>query len=132
MPLGKANSLYLSDIYAVVQGTSSQTPVHTPLTPHSFDPHTHPLASSSSTSSTTVRSNVTNQRKLGRKLSSSFSSSSSFTLHALKSQPGSVGQLVKITFRCPTRETAQTWVEQIMQQMQSELMVYSLQHLPEN
>ena len=116
-------------MYAVVQGTRTLNP-HTPLTPHSPGSRPHPLAPSSnpapsSASSTRPHGQAVNPKKLRRSSSSSLSSSSSssdcyFTLHALKSRPGSVGQLVRVSFRCPTPDTAETWVEQITHQMQSE------------
>ena len=53
--------------------------------------------------------------------SNSDSEPTEFTLHALKSNPGSPGQLSKVTFRCPSKETYQIWSQQIYHQMQSKL-----------
>ena len=53
--------------------------------------------------------------------SNSDSEPTDFTLHALKSNPGTPGQLSKVTFRCPSKEAYQIWSQQIHHQMQSKL-----------
>lgn len=131
----KMRTLYLSDVYAVSQGSHSHPTAPTPLTPHSPGARSHPLtpsSSSASSSSASTRSHnqAINPKKLRRSSSTSLGSSSSstncyFTLHALKSHPGTIGRLIKVSFRCPTPETAETWVEQITHQMQSKWTVES-------
>ncbi len=136
----KSHVLYLSDVYAAVQGVRPQS-AYTPLTPHSPSSPSPPLApsstptpssappsSSSSSSSSSSRPHhqaAINPKKLRRSSSTSLTSGTGsadcyFTLYALRSQPGSIGKLARVTFRCPTPETAETWVEQITYQMQSE------------
>lgn len=131
----KVRTLFLSDIYGVVQGTQS---AHPPLTPRSPGPRggSHPLGGpptpSPAPSQPSARphnqadsGSSSNSKKLRKRPSSSSLSASSlssncfFMLYALRSQPGSVGQLVRVSFRCPTPETAETWVEQITHQMQN-------------
>lgn len=127
-------ALYLSDVYAVSQGSQSHPTAQTPLTPHSPAPRSHPLApsssSTSSSASTRPHTQAMNPKKLRRSSSISLSGSSSshccFTLHALKSHPGTIGHLIKVSFRCPTPETAETWVEQITHQMQSKPLIVLL------
>lgn len=138
IPLGKAGrSLYLSDIYAVIQGThghSAHTPLTTPRSPAASIATTTASSLPGSTPSLASGTHphhqattTTSPKKLKRRQSSSSSISFSlsgsdcyFTVYALKSHPGTVGHLVKVSFRCPTPETAQTWAEQITHQMLSE------------
>lgn len=127
----KMEILYLSDVYAVAQGTSSHNshiPL-TPITPRSPIIPVVPHATSSTSSSAIPHSprQATSQKKPKRQISnlsvSSVGPSCFFTLYALKSRPGSVGELFKVSFRCSCAETAQSWVEQITHQMQSKLLL---------
>lgn len=77
----KKESLYLSDIFAVVSETPGKSK-------HSQD-------------------------------SSLDSHPTTFTLHALRSCAGSVGQLVKVVFKCSKSDTCQMWAQQIHHQMQN-------------
>ena len=133
----KMDTLYLSDVYAVSQGMSSQNS-HTPITPRSplVPVLSHGSASSSfstlqpSTSTPTHTPRQLTNQKLKRRAStlsmSSVGSNCCFTLYALKSRPNSIGELFKVSFRCPNHEVAQTWQEQITHQMQSKLLLMYL------
>ena len=119
----KTEVLYLSDVYTVAQGTPTHHS-HTPLTPRS---PVGPPTSSSATNHTHPPRMLAEQKLKRRSSTLSLSSVDSrhfFTLYALKSRPNSIGELFKITFRCPSPEVAQAWTEQITHQMQSELQLF--------
>lgn len=86
-------TLFLSDIFAVALEMPS--PSH-----HHHHPHQTPPSPTSTRFSNTP-------------------DPTHFTVHALKSMAGSVGTLMKTTFRCPTSDSCLLWYEQIQHQMQN-------------